>query len=110
MNPHFNIWLEEDGEVIFSIWRVRLLRAIEEHGSISAAAESLGVPYRVAWQKVNEMETRLDQSLVQTQTGGQHGGGATLTPTAVAWLDRFDRFVSDLDQLIDDRFQTYFDA
>lgn len=108
MNPHFNIWLEEDGDVVFSIWRMRLLRAVDEHGSISAAAEALGVPYRVAWQKINEMESRLGESLVETQTGGSHGGGATLTPAAVAWLDRFDRFVRDLDQLIDDRFRTHF--
>lgn len=108
MNPQFNLWLEVDGQVILSIWRSRLLRAIAEHGSISAAAESLGIPYRVAWQKVHEMEERLGQSLVDTQTGGQHGGGATLTPAAFDYLDRFDQFVRDLEPLIAERFRAYF--
>jgi len=59
MEPHFNIWFEIDGEVVASLWRMRLLVAIHEHGSITEGAKAMGVPYRVAWQKVHEMEERL---------------------------------------------------
>jgi molybdate transport system regulatory protein len=82
MKPRLNLWLENDGEVVFSIWRMRLLQAVADTGSISGAAAALDVHYRTAWQKINEMETRLGQKLVQTQVGGQRGGGATLTPLA----------------------------
>lgn len=79
MEPRLNIWLEVDGRVAASRWRLRLLEAIEEQGSISAAARAVGVPYRVAWQKVREMEQRTGERLLETRTGGVAGGGARLT-------------------------------
>ena len=61
MEPQFNVWFEIDGEVAVSRWRMELLSAIGEHGSITAGAEAIGVPYRVAWQKIREMEERLGE-------------------------------------------------
>lgn len=49
MQPKFNLWLEVEGEVVLFIWRVELLRAIGETGSISGAADRLHVHYRTAW-------------------------------------------------------------
>lgn len=108
MQPHYNLWLEVDGEVVLSLWRVELLRAVATTGSISAAAEQLQVPYRVAWQKINEMETRLGEMLVETRTGGRHGGGARLTPAAREYLARFDRFADDMDRFVADSFEANF--
>lgn len=48
MEAKFNIWFEVDGEVATSLWRVELLEAIDKHGSITAGAKAMGVPYRVA--------------------------------------------------------------
>ena len=56
MKPRFNLWVEAEGTVVLSAWRIRLLEAIDASGSIRAAAEELHVPYRRAWQKVHEME------------------------------------------------------
>lgn len=108
MQPHYNLWLEVEGEVALSIWRVELLRAVATTGSISAAAEQLQVPYRVAWQKIHEMETRLGQKLVDTKTGGRHGGGARLTPAAEEYLVRFMRFADDMDRFVADSFAANF--
>ena len=52
MQPKFNLWIEKDGVVVLSAWRVALLEAIDATGSISAAAERLEIPYRRAWEKV----------------------------------------------------------
>jgi molybdate transport system regulatory protein len=89
LTPRTNVWLETDGEVALSRWRVELLQAIDRSGSISAAAEIMNIQYRLAWQRVHEMEERLGLSLVHTTTGGAGGGGATLTPTARDLIDRF---------------------
>ncbi|MCL4867550.1 MAG: LysR family transcriptional regulator [Anaerolineae bacterium] len=109
MKPQFNLWLEINGEVGLSIWRVRLLQAVGETGSISAAAAQLGIHYRTAWQKIHEMETRLGQKLVETQTGGHGGGGATLTPTAQAYLDKFNQFSQQIEGEIHRHYQALFD-
>lgn len=100
MIPKFNIWLEEDGDVIISLWRIRLLTAIGETGSISSAAAHLGVPYRIAWQRLNEMETRLGQQLVITQTGGRDGGGSQLTPLAQAYITQFQTLSQAINTLL----------
>lgn len=100
MEPHFNIWFEIDGEVVASRWRMRLLAAIEEHGSITAGAQAMGVPYRVAWQKVHEMEERLGQRLLETQTGGPKGGGARLTVAGREHVDRMRAFCDRTDQAV----------
>lgn len=79
MQPRFNVWFEIEGEVATSIWRAELLDAVGRAGSITQGAELMDVPYRVAWQKIHEMEERLDVKLLETATGGPEGGGASLT-------------------------------
>ncbi|HRQ36845.1 MAG TPA: LysR family transcriptional regulator [Chloroflexota bacterium] len=108
MEPKLNVWLEMEGEVVLSLWRVELLTAVAQTGSISAAAAHMGVPYRIAWQKIHEMESRLGQKLVETQTGGKHGGGATLTQLAQEYIDRFNRLSQELDALLQERFPAIF--
>lgn len=100
MEPHFNVWFEIDGEVVASRWRMRLLAAIEEHGSISEGARVMDVPYRVAWQKVHEMEERLGQRLLETQTGGAEGGGARLTAAGREHVARMQAFCDRTDAAI----------
>jgi molybdate transport system regulatory protein len=99
MKPKVNLWIEIDGQVVLSRWRVGLLNAIAETGSISAAAELLGVPYRRAWEKIHEMEKRL---------GGLRGGGAQLTPAAQDFVARFLEFSEGIDRHVQQQFQDAF--
>ena len=100
MEPHFNVWFESGGEVVASRWRMRLLAAIDEHGSISAGARVMEVPYRVAWQKVHEMEERLGTPLLETQTGGPKGGGARLTAAGREHVARMRAFCDRADEAV----------
>ena len=108
MKPRANIWIEKEGQVVLSIWRVRLLEAIAETGSISAAASKMNISYRRAWDKIHECEERLGVKLVETQTGGVYGGGSQLTATATDYVERFNRFTSGLNELVHQRFQEFF--
>jgi molybdate transport system regulatory protein len=108
MDPQFNFWLEIDGEVALSIWRVRLLQAVADTGSISGAAAQLDVPYRIAWQKINEMEKRLDQKLVETQIGGRSGGGAVLTAVALEYIQKFEQFSQEAVSFLHGRYREIF--
>lgn len=108
MQPRANFWIEENGQVVLSTWRVRLLEAIAETGSISAAAEKMGISYRRAWDKIHESEERLGVKLVDTQTGGIGGGGSELTPEAADYIERFHEFTSGLNALVLQRFEACF--
>lgn len=100
LETRFNLWLERDDAVVLSSWRVALLRAVRDAGSISAAAAQVDVPYRVAWQKIHEMETRLGTQLVRTQVGGHGGGGARLTATAETLIARFETLQQKVSRLL----------
>ncbi len=89
LTPRVNIWLEADGDVAISLWRAELLDAVDRTGSISAAAVDMGIQYRLAWQRIHEMEERLGVALIVPTIGGKGGGGAKLTPTARDLLKRF---------------------
>jgi molybdate transport system regulatory protein len=105
-----NFWVERDGKVVLSRWRVALLKAIDEVGSISAAAERMGIPYRRAWDRVHECEERLGVKLIDTQTGGIGGGGARLTHQGAEYVRRFQQFSDGLDELIRNRFKEAFEG
>jgi molybdate transport system regulatory protein len=59
--------------------KIRLLEAVREHGSISAAGRSIGMSYRRAWLLIDDLNGMFDQPVIQTKHGGVSGGGAELT-------------------------------
>jgi molybdate transport system regulatory protein len=109
MKPRFNLWLERDGEVVLSAWRVQLLEAVEVSGSITGAAESMGVPYRRAWERLQEMEARVGEPIITTEVGGAGGGGANLTVLGRDLIARFHRFADGFDEEVMKRFVRAFE-
>lgn len=108
MQVKANFWIEKEGKVVLSSWRIRLLKAIAETGSISAAAGKMGISYRRAWDKIHESEQRLGVKLVETQTGGSGGGGSELTEAAKDYIRRFEEFTSGLNEVLSRRFGEFF--
>jgi molybdate transport system regulatory protein len=60
--------------------KAELIERIAETGSISAAARSMGMSYRRAWQLVESLNQDFEKPVVLTATGGMRGGGARVTP------------------------------
>jgi molybdate transport system regulatory protein len=60
--------------------KIALLEAIQETGSISAAARKVGMSYRRAWLLVEQINAALQQPAVTSAAGGRQGGGAVVTP------------------------------
>ena len=108
--PRFNLWIEQEGEVVISHWRAKLLKAIDQHGSITAAAAALDVPYRRAWERIQEMERCLGSPLVTTEVGGSKGGGSELTADGRALLNRFDEFADGFEEVVQARFRASFES
>lgn len=59
--------------------KAELIERIAATGSISGAAREMGMSYRRAWQLVEALNAAYRETVVQTATGGQRGGGATVT-------------------------------
>jgi molybdate transport system regulatory protein len=108
INLHSKVWLERDGRVALSSWRIALLEAVSEAGSLTAGAARLGVPYRTAWYKLREIEEQLGVRLLNTQSGGPDGGHTTLTPSAVDIIRRFHRASHGIEAELHKRFTAEF--
>jgi len=88
------VWIERDGAVVISDFRAELLEAVAEHGSVAAAAQALGLPYRTAWKKLREMETAAGVPLIDSSSGGSNGGETHLSAEAVRLIEALHR-ISD---------------
>lgn len=97
------LWVERQGQTFMSWGRVVLLERIEEYGSVSAAAKSIGMSFSHAWQLVQSMNELTDRPLVGKKAGGKGGGGAWLTDEGKAAVKDFWRLVNEFQQWIEDR-------
>jgi molybdate transport repressor ModE-like protein len=88
MKMRYSFWIEVEGKVALSIWRVAPLEAVEATGSISGAGQTVGVHFRVAWRKIKEVEQRLGVRLVAVQGCGRRRAalGATASAARVLML------------------------
>ncbi|MFT3956385.1 MAG: LysR family transcriptional regulator [Piscinibacter sp.] len=69
-----------DGEVIaVGPGKIALLEAIEDTGSITAAAKNLDMSYRRAWVLLDELNRSMKAPAVASAQGGAAGGGSVLT-------------------------------
>ncbi|MDT8397213.1 MAG: winged helix-turn-helix domain-containing protein [Pseudomonadales bacterium] len=75
--------------------KVAILRSIQETGSISAAGRLIGMSYKRSWQLVDSLNNMFEGPLVQTSKGGQHGGGARLTPLGEKVLALYERILDN---------------
>ena len=86
------IFFDENGEKFFGEGPCRLLKALEETGSLRAAALSMGMAYSKALKLVKNAEAALGFPLTMRNTGGKDGGGSTLTPQGKEWLRRYEAY------------------
>ena len=70
----------------------RLLHAIEETGSLRAAAASMNMAYTKAFSMIKRAEKSLAFPLTETITGGRGGGGSRLTPQAKEFLENYEKY------------------
>lgn len=71
--------------------RIALLRAIESEGSISAAARSVGLSYKAAWDSIESINSISKEKLVLSSVGGKGGGGASLSDAGRKLIQIYSR-------------------
>jgi len=76
-------------EIAMGPGKADLLTAIEETGSISAAARRMRMSYRRAWLLVHTMNECFAQPLVEAEKGGSSRGGARLTASGREVLELY---------------------
>jgi molybdate transport system regulatory protein len=89
--------------------RIRLLKAIGEHGSISAGGRAVGLTYRSAWDAVQALNNLFERPLVNSQAGGAKGGSAVVTDLGRVVITGFEKVEQDLTALMIELSQTLAD-
>lgn len=85
-----------------------LLERVQEHHSLRSAAASMGMAYSKAWRIIRSAEDELHFKLLDSTTGGQHGGGAALTPEADKLLRAYQLYCADLKDYAQKQFVSTF--
>jgi molybdate transport system regulatory protein len=87
----FRMRVTNGAEIMIGPGKIALLEAIEETGSITAAAKHLGMSYRRAWLLMDSINHSLKRPAVDTAVGGERGGGTRLTDTGRQVIDLYRR-------------------
>ena len=86
------LFLDEAGDKFFGEGPCRLLRGVEETGSLRAASLSMGMAYTKALKILKNAERALGFPLTERTAGGKDGGGSRLTREGKEWLERYERY------------------
>src|SRR5512142_2654316 len=79
---------------------LELLERIDATGSITAAASAMGMSYKAAWEAVEAINNLSEQALVERKTGGQKGGGTTLTVYGRRVVGAYRRLEQEREQVL----------
>jgi molybdate transport system regulatory protein len=79
---------------------LELLERIAATGSITAAASAMGMSYKVAWEAVEAVNNLSERPLVERKTGGQKGGGTTLTVYGRRVVGAYRRLEQEREQVL----------
>ena len=83
---------DDQGRKFFGEGPARLLRGIEEKGSLRAAALSMEMAYTKALAIINNAAQTLGFPRLIRSTGGKSGGGSKLTEEGKEWLERYEAY------------------
>jgi molybdate transport system regulatory protein len=89
--PLLSVRIDIDAKNRIGPGKIQLLESIAACGSISAAGRAMDMSYKRAWDLVDDINRMCGQAAVARQTGGKHGGGATLTAFGLSLVTRYRR-------------------
>lgn len=84
-----------------------LMHGIQKHGSLSKAAEEMGMAYSKAWKIVKHMEDYLGFPMVIRQVG--RGCGSSLTERGARFIKSYDDFLEEVDAFAKKNFKKHFE-
>ncbi|ACX96239.1 winged helix-turn-helix domain-containing protein [Halothiobacillus neapolitanus] len=104
---HARFWLiGTDQKGYLGVGKVRLMELIDELGSISQAAKTLGMSYKRAWSLIEEVNKIGSQPYVTKEVGGAGGGHATLTEAGRKAIGHYRELETEFRQFIAQRTAT----
>ena len=98
----------DDNRRCFGPGIATLLERVRERRSLRAAASSMEMAYSKAWRIIRTAEEVFGCKMLDSTTGGRHGGGAVLTPEAERLLTAYRAYQADVERYARENFQKSF--
>ena len=110
INPEYKVWFSTPaGEGILGDGKWKILKKIEECGSLVQACEEMNITYRHTWNDLKKIETLLGFKLLETSRGGVEGGSTRLTDNGRKLIEAFDHFHQRMDVIMKQEFAAFMD-
>ncbi len=95
LRPSFRFRIYSGDTPAIGPGKIALLEAIIEHGSIRAAAKSIGMSYNRAWLLIEEMNKSFKSPVIEAIAGGSKGGGSHVTEVGHVLIQEYRAIESD---------------
>lgn len=93
MQPLTKVYLlDDEGQRFFGDGPCRLLKLVEETGSLRKAAEEMGMAYTKAMKLLKHAEEATGTVLTERVIGGARGGGSRLTAAGKELVKRYEEY------------------
>ena len=105
---HYKIWMSDEQEAgILGDGKWKMLKLIQEKGSMKAACDEMGYTYRRTWGNLKKIEKFFGFALLEKHRGGSDGGRTELTEEGKRLVRAFDAFHDTVDTHIQLGFEKF---
>lgn len=107
LRPRIKLQLVRN-DICFGPGIYRLLRLIDETGSVRLACQSMGMSYSKGWRILARTEQQLGYPVVERQQGGKSGGASSITEQGVRMMRKYEAFTGECERQVQALFEKYF--
>jgi len=100
LKPSYAVSLGFGSRKVIGELEARMLRAIDQTGSLSLAARTLDLSYPFLWNTIARIERAMDKKIVARERGGQRGGRAELTTQGKQLLEDYSELDSKVHRFL----------
>lgn len=101
-------FINDDDERFFGEGPYRLLKKVEETGSLHSASAAMGMAYSKATKLLKHAEESLGFPLTVRKIGGKSGGGSELTQEAKDFISRYEAYRNECMNYSEKMYGKYF--
>ena len=86
-----------------------LMKKTQSFGSLSGAYKDMKMSNSKAWKILKRAEEDLDMPLIERVSGGKDGGGSKLKSEGEELLEKYEKFIQEMNEYADARFKEIFE-
>lgn len=108
MRAYSKVYISDDVASVFGPGVLKLLRGIQNTGSVKEAANNMKMSYSKALKILKKAEKYLGFEVVEKYRGGDSGGESIVTKEGKRLIESYDRLCSEVDRALESGFKEHF--